>query len=203
MDKGIEGVVLAGGSARRMGQPKAFLPFKESNLLRNAAEILRNTGLNVTIVVSELENVEGSKFPVICDLKPGSGPLGGIHTALKGTKSSGCCVLACDLPLVTPAFFRILIEYATGFDAVVPYDQKGYPQPLCAYYSSGCLEPIENLLVLGKRKVREVLSCDSLQIRKLEASEHRMPDSMFLNINTREDYQRLLEYASSSEESGS
>jgi len=186
-----EGFVIAGGRSKRMGQTKAFLPFRGSTLLQNAIGILEASDLKVRIVASKPQGFEDAGVPVLLDAFPEAGPLGALYTALRNAESSDCFVLACDVPLVTPAFFRLLQDSAPDFDAIIPFDSKGWPHPLAAYYSKRCLEPLEALLRQGRRKVREVLSCDTLNILRMQTLKRSLPDTLFLNVNTRDDYARL------------
>lgn len=187
-----EGFVIAGGRGIRMGQPKAFLPFRNSTLLHNAIGILEAADLEVRIVTSTAQGFEDAGVPVLIDAFPGVGPLGALYTALENAESSDCFVLACDMPLITPDFFRLLRDPAPAFDAIIPFDSQGWPHLLAAYYSKRCLKPLEALLRQGRRKLREILSCDTLNILQMQTLERSLPDSLFLNVNTREDYQRLL-----------
>ena len=187
-----EGFVIAGGRGKRIGQPKAHLPFKDSTLLQNAIAILERSDLKVCVVASEPQGFEDAGVPVLIDAFPDAGPLGALCTALKNAESSNCFVLACDMPLITSDFFGLLQDTAPDFDAIIPFDGQGWPHLLAAYYSVQCLEPMEALLRQGRRKLREILRCDTLNILRMQAFERSLPDDLFLNVNTRDDYERLL-----------
>ena len=174
-----------------MGKPKAFLPFRDSTLLQNAIGILEASNLEVRIVASKPQGFEDAGVPVLIDAFPETGPLGALYTALRNAESSDCFGLACDMPLITPDFFILLQDSAPAFDAIIPFDSKGWPHPLAAFYSKRCLNPPEPLLRQGRRKLREVLSCDTLNILRMQTLERSLPDTLFLNVNTRDDYQRL------------
>ena len=127
------GFVLAGGRSRRMGTDKAFLEFRGRSLLARSLDLLRALTTEVRIVGP------GEKFaaygPVIEDVYPGRGPLAGIHAALTASTTELNLILAVDLPLVTEALLRFLIEQAAACAATVtvPRIAGGY-QPLCAVY---------------------------------------------------------------------
>lgn len=44
------------------------------------------------------------------DTQPGLGPLGGIYTALSSSQAAGVLFLSCDMPFVTPALLRRVLE---------------------------------------------------------------------------------------------
>ena len=88
------------------------------------------------------------------DAFPDTGPLGGIYTGLQHCWLSGsrALVVACDMPLLQPTLLTELLRLAPGHDAVVPL-RDGLPEPLCAVYSTVCLEPARALLERGSFKV--------------------------------------------------
>jgi molybdopterin-guanine dinucleotide biosynthesis protein A len=53
------------------------------------------------------------------DAHPGSGSLGGIHTALLTAGARVLCV-AWDMPFLSPGLLRALVEDAKDFDAFLP-----------------------------------------------------------------------------------
>src|SRR5215831_2146120 len=98
--RAVRGYVLAGGASRRMGTPKALLPFRGRTLIEYVAgEVLTAAG-NVTIV-GRPELYAGLGFDAISDAQPGFGPLGGLLTALSSADAEWSLVVACDLPRIT------------------------------------------------------------------------------------------------------
>ena len=84
-----------------------------------------------------------------------------------------------------------LREAATGFDAAVPlWNDK--IEPLCAVYSTRCLEHIANAL----QKNRKVISFfDKVNIKYIRSETVKKIDPQglsFFNINSSQDYQKAL-----------
>ena len=81
-----------------MGRDKATLPFGETTLAERAAAIVQAAFPNarVTFVAANAGQFPG--LNVICDTRPGRGPLGGLHAALKNAESEWIFLLGCDLP---------------------------------------------------------------------------------------------------------
>src|SRR5207302_246823 len=79
----------------------------------------------------------------IPDVRPGSGSLGGIHTAIVSGAGPVLCV-AWDMPFVTIELLRALLEGSTGWDAFLPESggRRGV-EPLCAVYGPACAAAIE------------------------------------------------------------
>src|SRR5215475_712673 len=84
--------ILAGGMSTRMGTDKAFVTLNGRTLLARALEVARTATPDVYIVG------DPSKFspfaPVVEDLFRNSGPLGGIHAALRTSHAELNLVLA-------------------------------------------------------------------------------------------------------------
>src|SRR5437016_13038362 len=103
----VSAFVLAGGQSTRMGEDKAFLLLDGRTLLQHALELARSVADDARIVDSAGGAGSGTsqKFaayaPVIQDIYAASGPLAGIHAALRATSTELNLMLAVDVPLVT------------------------------------------------------------------------------------------------------
>jgi molybdopterin-guanine dinucleotide biosynthesis protein A len=128
------GFVLVGGASRRMGRDKALLPLERGTLVEEIAARVRGAAGNVTLIGSP-EKYGHLGLPVIADEIENCGPLGGLYTALRITEASWNILVACDMPDVTEAFLKQLLEVAETSDAdcVVP-ESGGKIDPLCAVY---------------------------------------------------------------------
>ena len=208
------GCVLAGGKSSRMGRDKATLSFRGRPLVEHAVARLRAIGCQVAIAGSrpDLE----SYAPVLPDLHPGCGPLGGIESALAAALAEdgpGIRVLfvPVDLPLLPATFLSLLLERAerTGAPATIPL-LGGRPQPLCAVYSVSLLDGISAALGEGDHKVMRILESVTRQSDRdffsVEAalnargdlldSQHEPLHRWFANINTPEELSALSPHRS-------
>lgn len=159
----VSGIVLAGGQSRRMGTDKAALQiggktFVESILTAMKPvfdEILVVGRRSVQSCVTDEQLV--SDVRVVPDLKPGMGPLGGLHTALECTQLP-VFVIGCDMPLVTTASMRWIISEAgsklqnSDVEAVV-CSRKNCVQPLFSIYKHNCKRGVSTLLEQQKRSL--------------------------------------------------
>jgi molybdopterin-guanine dinucleotide biosynthesis protein A len=121
------------------------------------------------------------------------GPLGGLLAALT-CAPEGALLLGVDLPLIPVALLRHLAELGAedAVDAVVPVSRRG-PEPLCAVYRAGCLEPVRRQAAAGQLKMTGFWP----QIRVREVSPDELAafgdlDELFLNVNTPDEYERAL-----------
>ena len=104
----VTAFILAGGKSSRMGRDKAFLEWEGKTLLVRSLAVARAFTEEVRIVG------DAQKFsafaPVVEDILPEHGPLGGIHAALSQGTADLNLMLAVDLPFVEPAFLTFLIS---------------------------------------------------------------------------------------------
>src|SRR5258708_16883518 len=109
----VTAFILAGGKSTRMGADKAFVTRDGRTLLERALELARSVTAEVYIVG------DAAKFagfaPVVEDAFLSCGPLGGIHAALRGSKTELNLMLAVDVPFVSPALLQYLIGRARDF----------------------------------------------------------------------------------------
>lgn len=184
--------VLAGGRSSRMGSDKALLPFDHQTLLQHALRTASSALVRARIVGS------GSRYgqfgEVIEDVFPGCGPLGGIHAALSVSNTDLNLMLSVDMPLMTPEFLRWLAEQAgTAQELIVVPNAAGGPQPLCAIYRRGILPAVEQALKNGDYKIGRLFSqVPTRLIPEQEIVAAGFSAIIFQNVNTPEDYDRLL-----------
>jgi molybdopterin-guanine dinucleotide biosynthesis protein A len=175
-----------------MGVSKAFLTFHNTTFLQSAIDVFCEIGIPVRLVASPGNRFDDVLLPVLQDRMPGCGPLGAVYTALAESESERCFVLPSDTPLVEADLFRVISEYLQGWDAVVPVDSQNQVHPLSAFYSTRCLEDAETLLNRGERRVGALLEAKRLRVLKLPVSELGIPDVYFFDVNTPEEYDKLL-----------
>ncbi|HUR50815.1 MAG TPA: NTP transferase domain-containing protein [Mycobacteriales bacterium] len=130
-----DGVVLAGGRARRMGGvPKPALEVAGRSLLDVALAALSDAA--VRVVVGLVSPRAGAL--VTSEQPPGGGPVAALAAALAHVSSPVCVVLAADLPFVTADHVAQLVASMDGRSAVA-VDREGREQPLLAAYDVAAL----------------------------------------------------------------
>jgi molybdopterin-guanine dinucleotide biosynthesis protein A len=181
---GLTAFVLAGGKSSRMGQDKAFLPWKGGTLLSHALDLVVQVSTTVQIVG------DPSKFSpfgkVVEDVFVGCGPLAAIHSALSKTTSRWNLILAVDIPFVEKSFLDYLFSQAKLTDAVVTLPLTGGRlQPLCAIYRPQFAEVAEQSLKEGKNKIDPLFSTiETRVIQPSELNKQGFSEAMFRNLNT-------------------
>ena len=179
--------ILAGGRSTRMGADKAFVLLQGRPLLAGAIELAGAVTADVRIVGS------AEKFasfgPVVEDVFRDSGPLGGIHAALRNSSTDLNLILAVDLPFVSSAFLKYLVARARQSAAVVTVARaSGGWQPLCAVYRREFADAAEKALRAGQFKIDALFDSVTTQvITETELEEAGFSVTIFRNLNTREE----------------
>ncbi len=198
---GITGIILAGGQSRRMGQPKALMPWGDGTLIEQVVETLRPLVDELIVAVNPHTNTIGVgvkdapcfrslNVRVVEDLVPDAHALGGLYTGLKFASHERCFVCSCDAPFLNPDLIRFLVEQVDGYDLVVPKTRQGL-QPLHAIYATSALPAIEEQLRQRQWALSELVG--RLRARVVEAEELRRVDPTglsFFNLNTPDEYLR-------------
>jgi len=160
-------------------------------LPKGIAQTLLEITDSVTLVGSRQTNL---RYPSVPDVFPAWGALGGLHTALAACRTEWAIVVACDLPLVTAELFQHLASLDNEYDAVVPIQPDGRPQPLAALYRADpCRRAATELIEKGRRRPLDLLESvrtrwvDFVEIANLDQAER-----FFVNINTPEDYYGII-----------
>ena len=179
--------MLAGGKSRRFGQSKVLAPLAGAPLASWGVRALQAAGLPVG-VVSDEEGVEAELgVPTRPDLEAGLGPIGGLWTALQWASERGdhgVLLLGCDMPLVSEALVRTILDWNDDAPAVVPVGPVG-PEPLCALYRSTCTPEVERRLHSDDRSLRGLAKAVGAAFIGEDAVA-RVADAQttFLNVNT-------------------
>lgn len=151
-DGRVAGMVLTGGSSRRMGRDKARLVVGGIGLAAHVAAVLEEACVPVVEVGPSVTGLAATE-----EEPPGAGPLAAVAAgwALLGRLGAErpTVVAACDLPLLRPDVVRALARWP-GSASVVPV-VAGRPQPLCARWSVAALDDAARRLATT-RSVRHV-----------------------------------------------
>src|SRR4030095_16562846 len=98
----IAAFILAGGQSRRMGTDKARLTLQGQSFVERVAAELAAVTPSVTIVGNRRSATQaGINLPIVSDVYPDCGALGGVHAALSACLATWALIVACDFPFVT------------------------------------------------------------------------------------------------------
>jgi len=188
----VEIAILAGGKSSRMGSDKAWLSFGSETLLERMVRRLRAGFPHIAIVKAAGQPIPDVQCPILEDLLPERGPIGGLYTALKNLEGEKCLIVSCDLPFVCPHFLRHLAEMPLEGDAIVP-EWAGWLQPLQAIYGKTALPMVDSQIRAGRLQMRELLGWLKVRIVQEEEILPFDPHGLtFQNINTPETYMEAI-----------
>jgi molybdopterin-guanine dinucleotide biosynthesis protein A len=196
----VGGIVLCGGQSKRMGRPKAWLPFAGELMLPRVVHLL-SEAVSPLVVVAAPEQDLPSLPPtvaVVRDEEKGRGPLQGLAAglaALQG-KADAAYLSSCDVPFLRPAFVRRLIELLGDHAICVPR-VGDYHHPLAAVYRLDVADAVHRLL--AEDRLRPFFLFEAVPTRVVEATQLADVDPDFQtlrNLNTPQDYEAALKEAS-------
>jgi molybdopterin-guanine dinucleotide biosynthesis protein A len=159
-----------------MGGAKAETAVGRVPMLDRAVAAVRAVVDDVVVVSSRPLAACGA--PVIPDRVEGAGPLGGLD---------GVLLVACDLPLLTPALLRGVAGALGDHLAAAPERPGGGVEPLCAAYRVGALGAVERRLGGTERSMQGLFR--ELGGVPLPAAELDVGEAL-LNVNTPEERER-------------
>lgn len=185
----VSAVVLAGGQSRRLGVDKALLKLDGEWLLKRILDTLARLSDDLLVVADDREKLTHLEVPIVPDVRPGLGALGGIYSGLRAMRHQRGLFLACDMPLLNLELLRYMILLSRDFDVVIPRIADNV-EPLHAVYSKACAEPIADTLARGKQRIIHFF--DQVRVRYVEEQEIDPFDPQhlaFFNINTPQDFE--------------
>ena len=184
----FSGAVLAGGRSRRFGRDKARFVWRDKPLMQHVLDSFVEA--DERFIVANRPYAEFG-VPVYPDVRPGGDSLSGIHAALYHAKNRVVAVAACDLPNLTPAYWRFLLEALGDAPAVVAMGPEDWPEPLAAVYTKDLLPLAERLLDAGDYFIRRLLDEGGARYLPFEEVRARFGESVFANVNRPEDLESL------------
>ncbi|HMD90925.1 MAG TPA: molybdenum cofactor guanylyltransferase [Anaerolineaceae bacterium] len=182
--------VQAGGESRRMGRNKAIIPFLGNPLIERVIDRVKPLAEELLITTNQPQDFKFLEYPLISDIFPGKGALGGLYTALYAASSNIIAVVACDMPFVNPVLLQAEIDLLTKLnaDVVIPNGKTGLEPFHSVYRKKTCLPAI--LTAINTNQKRIISWFPSVNVRVMEPEEvfiHDPTQLAFLNINTLEE----------------
>jgi molybdopterin-guanine dinucleotide biosynthesis protein A len=192
----VAGVVLCGGQSKRMGRPKAWLPFAGELMLPRVVRLLRAAVSPLVVVAAPGQDVPPlpPDVRIVRDEEKGRGPLQGLAAGLAALEgeADAAYLSSCDVPFLRPAFVQRLVGLL-GEKAVCVPRVGGYHHPLAAVYRVEVKEAVARLL--AEDRLRPFFLFEAVPTRVVEAAELEDVDPTFQslrNLNTPEEYEAAL-----------
>ena len=182
-----DAVIFAGGRSSRMGKDKALLAFGGYDTLTEY-QYRRLLPLFERVWISTKEDKFPFDAPLILDRHEASSPTVALAAALERAAHPWVFILSVDMPQVDAQLIDRLHAAAHGDPqarAVIARSPRGV-EPLCGLYHRDLLPSVHAQLEEGEHRMQGLLRAHPT----LEVPCER--EAIFTNLNTPEEYTRLL-----------
>lgn len=189
-------VILAAGESRRMGTPKALIPYRGKTFIEHLLEITRHPRIAARRIVlgAHLDQIRaklpGEAASIVVNPDWRQGQLSSIQAAIRtiaDDESAGIILCPVDHPLFSPKLIAQLIDVfdSTGQLVVLPvyHGRRGHPVIFAASLYS------ELLAASPAIGAREVVWAHAAELHEVPTEE----EGVVLNINDPETLRRALE----------
>jgi molybdopterin-guanine dinucleotide biosynthesis protein A len=172
------------------GEPKALLTLGGRRIIERVLDAVAPAVADVLLVTNTPQLYAFLGVPMVGDVYPDHGSLGGIFSGLQAASGEAAFTVACDMPFLHPAVVRLVVERAGEADVVVPRT-GGQLETLHAVYARACLPHIEARLRAGRLKIAGFFDAVRvLEIPEAAVRRYRDPEVAFMNVNTPDELER-------------
>ena len=187
----VTGVIQAGGQSTRMGgRAKALLELGGRRIIERVLAALAPAVDDVLVVTNTPELYAFLELPMVADVYPDHGSLGGIYSGLEAAPGHAALTVACDMPFLHPDVVKLVASRAGEGDVVIP---RVGPQleTMHAAYGKACLPHIAERLVAGQLKIVDFFArVRVVEIAEADVARFRDPRVAFMNVNTPDELER-------------
>jgi len=138
-------LILAGGSSRRFGRPKALEVVAGTTIVERVVEAVAPFAGEVVVSIAEAPMAETLRRLIptaafVIDRRRGKGPIEGIMRGIEVARGERLLLAPCDAPLLRPGLYRLLLASLGDHDAAVP--KLDVLDPVRAVYQVAALRRI-------------------------------------------------------------
>jgi molybdenum cofactor guanylyltransferase len=181
----ISVAVMAGGKSKRLGQNKALMQINGISVVESVLNMVSPYVQKVMIIANTSEEYSFLDIETAKDVRPGFGPLSGIHSALSLASSEYVLVVSCDIPLVGSKQIEQLVSSCRGHDITI-FKHKNF-EPLCAVYRRSCIDALNELIDHNECRIIDLFPTLDVKVLRVDDAE------IFRSINTKEDYEHIVD----------
>lgn len=183
-------VLLAGGKSSRMGSDKARLLYQGKTFTKTLLDKAAELGITKIYVSGFEEN----GVPTIWDIYKEIGPLGGLHACMSQITTPYCLVMPVDVPQIPEKILADLLDYHSKIktepgkkEFPVLLAHGGRRENLIGVYPVQMASYIEECIRSKRLSVHGMLDSWGNICYEVE-----VPEWQIANINTKENYEELL-----------
>ena len=185
--KDVTGIILAGGKSSRMGTDKGFIKYRSKYFITHIIEAMEPIVRDI-IIVSDCADYDIFNKQRVEDEIKNAGPLAGVYTGLKHTRTAYNLIVSCDVPLIKTAVLTKLLEQRTEEAQVIQLQGENKTMPLLALYKKECEQKCLELLERGERRMKVAIA--EFKTKTIEIEKEEWLRSM-MNVNTPEDLKNI------------
>ena len=175
----VTGIILAGGKSSRMGTDKGLMDLNGMAMIEHVLNASNPVCTQITIVTNNpAYTVFG--YELIEDEQLNYGPVIGILSGLRQSKTDKNLVLSCDVPYVTSELLIGLIQSSNNINAVVAKSANGM-HPLIGVYNKNCIPIFEQAVKNKEHRLQSVLQ--QLTVQEMQVTD----ENQLRNLNTKQD----------------
>jgi molybdopterin-guanine dinucleotide biosynthesis protein A len=172
------------------GAPKALLDLGGRRIIERVVEALAAVLSDVMLVTNTPDDYAFLGVPMVADVHPGAGSLGGIYSGLRAAPGAAAFTVACDMPFLRPDVIRLVVDRAGEADVVVPR-AGGQLETLHAVYGKRCLPAMESRIAAGRLRITGFFGdVRVLEIPEADVARLADPAVVFMNVNTPDELAR-------------
>ena len=201
MYKDVTGIILAGGKSSRMGENKALMKLGEQTVIERVVDLMSGLFPEVILSTNSPEEYEFLGLPMYRDEFVHRGPLAGIHSGLKNSKTDQNFIISCDIPLLASELIQAIMDFRTE-QPVTVCRAEGFVQQLAGRYSKTVLQLAKASLTNEENETRaenqKHRKCKVLSLLETVGAEIIDAESlpaykpgMFLNMNRPDEYEEV------------
>ncbi len=188
-------VILVGGEARRAnGREKYFFVYEGQTFIERLIGTLGQVVDEIILVAKDpaqcrrFDHLDGVRC--ITDIRPGIGPIGGLHAGTQAARGEFLFVSACDMPCINADVVRYLFDVIGDGDAAIPSWNYDMIEPLHAVYRRPVLLAyLEDHVSYSLRPMIRSINTRYVPVEDLRRYDPRL--KTFTNINKLEDLELM------------
>ena len=179
------GAIFCGGAGRRMGQPKAGVVLPDGGTMIERVFAAMSAVCREVVIVGGATGLPPSMRELrrVEDRLPELGPIGGVEALLGSGFDSEYLIAPCDVFLIVPDVFRLLVPPSVRPPAVLYRQDTDRVEPLIGRYDASTHSVVVRMIAEGQLAMHELA-------RRAAASHIPVPDALthaLRNANTPED----------------
>jgi molybdopterin-guanine dinucleotide biosynthesis protein A len=141
-----------------MGRPKAGIVLPDGKTMIEHVYAAMSAVCQKVVLAGRIDEVAPAlkHVPHVDDRIPDIGPLGGIEALLASNLDSEYLIAPCDLYLVVPELFRLLIDPAVSSPAVLTQQDEKHMEPSIARYDKQAYPILKDMIDRRQLSMREL-----------------------------------------------